>query len=43
LGKTAEEKYKAVFKRYGSEIQLEYKMPLRSIIRAKPGHVFVDA
>ena len=43
LGKTAEEKYKAVFKRHGSEIGLDYKFPLRSIVKARPGHVFVDA
>lgn len=43
LGKTAEEKYKAVFKRHGDEIGLRYKFPLRSIVEAKPGHVFVDA
>ena len=43
LGKTAEEKYKAVFKRHGGEIGLGYKFPLRSIVEAKPGHVFVDA
>jgi len=43
LGKTAEEKYKAVFKRHGQTIDLSYKYPLRSIVKAKPGHVFVDA
>ena len=43
LGKTAEEKYKAVFKRHGGEIGLGYKFPLRAIVEAKPGHVFVDA
>ena len=43
LGKTAEEKYKAVFKRHGEAINLSYRYPLRSIIKAKPGHVFVDA
>ncbi len=43
LGKTAEEKYKAVFKRHGEGINLGYRYPLRSIIKAKPGHVFVDA
>lgn len=43
LGKTAEEKYKALFKRHGDRIDLKYKFPLRSIVKAKPGHVFVDA
>jgi hypothetical protein len=43
LGKTAEEKYKAVFKRHGETIGLGYKYPLRSIVKARPGHVFVDA
>lgn len=43
LGKTAEEKYKSVFKRHGDRIGLDYKFPLRSIVKAKPGHVFVDA
>jgi len=43
LGKTAEEKYKAVFKKHGERIGLTYKYPLRSIVKAKPGHVFVDA
>ena len=43
LGKTAEEKYKAVFKRHGDETGLRYKFPLRSIVEARPGHVFVDA
>jgi uracil-DNA glycosylase family 4 len=43
LGKTAEEKYKAVFKRHGERIGLSYKFPLRSIVKARPGHVFVDA
>lgn len=43
LGKTAEEKYKAVFKRYGETLGLNYKYPLRSIVKARPGHVFVDA
>ena len=43
LGKTAEEKYKAVFKRHGEAIDLKYKYPLRSIVKARPGYVFVDA
>ena len=43
MGKTAEEKYKAVFKKHGERIGLTYKYPLRSIVKARPGHVFVDA
>lgn len=35
LGKSAEDKYKAVYKRYKDYLNLEYKAPLRSIIRSR--------
>jgi uracil-DNA glycosylase family 4 len=43
LGKTIEDKYKSIFKSYGSDLGLKYTHPLRSVISAKPGTVLVEA
>jgi len=43
LGKTIEDRYKAIFSTHGADLSLEYSYPLRSAISAKPGHVLVEA
>lgn len=43
LGKTIEEKYKAIFISHGKDLGLNYTYPLRSVISAKPGCVLVEA
>jgi uracil-DNA glycosylase family 4 len=43
LGKTIEDKYKAIFKAYGGDLNLKYTHPLRSVISARPGTVLVEA
>jgi uracil-DNA glycosylase family 4 len=43
LGKTIEDRYKAIFSAHGPSLSLEYSYPLRSAISARPGHVLVEA
>jgi len=43
LGKTIEDRYKAIFSTHGPSLSLEYSYPLRSAISAKAGHVLVEA
>jgi uracil-DNA glycosylase family 4 len=43
LGKTIEDRYKAIFSAHGADLSLEYSYPLRSAISARPGTVLVEA
>ena len=43
LGKTIEDKYKAIFLSHGDELGVSYTYPLRSVVAPSPGCVLVEA